>query len=144
MRTEIERICRSHSLYFKSSISCKLLAYTCRDIIATSLRSERPLQVNLMIAGWSPSVDGPELFWLDRMGSVKPVVYSSHGKYSSFVLSGLDRHNQRRDLTDTPLHAGVSVVQDCLMELRRRTNTNLGPCSLVAIDRTGICVSQRV
>ncbi len=84
---------RDHYLKFGKDVSVSTLAYFLRNKISDALRSKHPLEVNTIVAGWDSIKNKPQLFWLDNIGSIQTVDYCTHGRYTPFILSVLDRKN---------------------------------------------------
>lgn len=50
-----------------------------RGELASSLRSRKPYNVNLLLGGVDPITGVPCLYWLDYLASLAPVPYAAHG-----------------------------------------------------------------
>jgi 20S proteasome alpha/beta subunit len=62
-----------------------------RRSLAESLRSRKPYQVNLLLAGYDVAAHEPHLYWVDYLGTLASVPFAAHGYGSYFALSLLDR-----------------------------------------------------
>lgn len=117
------------------------MAYRCRQWIADSLRSGNPLKVDLILAGWDSLAETPmpRLYWLDRVGSIKSTNYCTHGRYSPFLLSSLDRHHRIRNFSEIPLDDGIEIAKECWNELLNRAIINVKKFNVLTVNCEGIC-----
>ena len=60
------------------------LANFVRQELASSLRSRKPYNVNLLLGGVDPITGKPSLYWLDYLASLAPLPYAAHG-YAQYV-----------------------------------------------------------
>jgi 20S proteasome subunit beta 4 len=60
-------------------LSPSALANFVRGELASSLRSKKPYNVNLLLGGFDPIADKPSLYWLDYLASLAPLPYAAHG-----------------------------------------------------------------
>jgi 20S proteasome alpha/beta subunit len=115
----------NHTYRCSSTLSLQRIAYYCRALIADSLRTSSPLNVNCFLAGMDQaavgfrhrsSSKGPALYRLDNIGHIKRLKYSAHGRQTSFLLSLMDRiHAQKIAKADTALnpdHESLDEVED--------------------------------
>lgn len=70
----------------ETDLSPKALAHFVRGELATSLRSRKPYNVNLLLGGVDPITHKPSLYWLDYLASLASVPYAAHG-YAQYVLT---------------------------------------------------------
>lgn len=70
----------------ESDLSPSGLAHFVRGELATSLRSRKPYNVNLLMGGVDPITGKPSLYWLDYLASLAEVPYAAHG-YAQYVGS---------------------------------------------------------
>lgn len=68
----------------ETDLSPKALAHFVRGELATSLRSRKPYNVNLLLGGVDPITHKPSLYWLDYLASLASVPYAAHG-YAQYV-----------------------------------------------------------
>ncbi|EPZ31979.1 N-terminal nucleophile aminohydrolase [Rozella allomycis CSF55] len=115
------------------NMSTKETAHFTRSSIAKSLRSRNPYQVNMIIAGYHPR-DGPELYWIDYMGTMQKLPFAGHGYSAYFNLSLLDRHYK----ANMSLEEASSVLGMCFQELKTRFMVNLPEFTVKVIDKDGI------
>ena len=69
----------------ETDLSPSALAHFVRGELATSLRSRKPYNVNLLLGGVDPITHKPSLYWLDYLASLAEVPYAAHG-YAQYVL----------------------------------------------------------
>lgn len=68
----------------EADLSPSALAHFVRGELASSLRSRKPYNVNLLLGGVDPITTKPSLYWLDYLASLAPVPYAAHG-YAQYV-----------------------------------------------------------
>ncbi len=107
-------------------------------MISDSLRSSRPLETDILIASWDTLKNEPNLYWLDRVGSIKRVLYSTHGKYTPFLLSIIDRKHSQKSLTESSKEEGLSVLRNCWDELTKRAALKVDKCEVLCVNESGI------
>ena len=74
-----------YSMRNETDLSPSALAHFVRGELASSLRSRKPYNVNLLLGGVDPITHQPSLYWLDYLASLAPVPYGAHG-YAQYVL----------------------------------------------------------
>ncbi|XP_064625001.1 proteasome subunit beta type-2-like [Lineus longissimus] len=104
-----------------------------RKNLADYLRSQTPYQVNLLMAGHDAD-DGPQLFFMDYLGSLVKAPFALHGYGSFFSLSIMDRYYKE----DCSKEEAVKLLQQCLNEIRKRFIINLPRFTVRIIDKDGI------
>lgn len=82
----IQRNAQLYSMRNESDLSPSALAHFVRGELATSLRSRKPYNVNLLMGGVDPITGKPALYWLDYLASLAEVPYAAHG-YAQYVVS---------------------------------------------------------
>ncbi|KAH6987601.1 nucleophile aminohydrolase [Ilyonectria sp. MPI-CAGE-AT-0026] len=75
----IQRNAQLYSMRNESDLSPSALANFVRGELATSLRSRKPYNVNLLMGGVDPITGKPSLYWLDYLASLADVPYAAHG-----------------------------------------------------------------
>jgi 20S proteasome subunit beta 4 len=60
-------------------LSPSAVAHFVRGELASSLRSRKPYNVNLLLGGVDPITLKPSLYWLDYLASLAPLPYAAHG-----------------------------------------------------------------
>lgn len=105
-----------------------------RGQLATSLRSRKPYNVNLLLGGVDPITHQPSLNWLDYLASLAPVPYAAHGYAQYYCLAILDKHHQ----PDMDLERGLEVLRLCTDELKRRMPIDFKGMLVKVITKDGI------
>lgn len=82
----IQRNAQLYSMRNESDLSPSGLAHFVRGELATSLRSRKPYNVNLLMGGVDPITGKPSLYWLDYLASLADVPYAAHG-YAQYVIA---------------------------------------------------------
>lgn len=73
-----------YSMRNNTDLSPAALANFVRGELASSLRSRKPYNVNLLLGGVDPITHKPSLYWLDYLASLAPLPYAAHG-YAQYV-----------------------------------------------------------
>ncbi|KAM0752945.1 20S proteasome subunit beta 4 [Meredithblackwellia eburnea MCA 4105] len=102
--------------------------------LAKSLRSRKPYSVNLLLGGFDPTSNTPELFWIDYLGTKGTVPYAAHGYGAYFALSTMDRWHS----PDMDLQQGLELMRKCIDELEKRFIVNLGEFTIRVADKDGV------
>lgn len=68
-----------YSMRNETDLSPSALANFVRGELATSLRSRKPYNVNLLLGGVDPITLKPSLYWLDYLASLASLPYAAHG-----------------------------------------------------------------
>ena len=118
-------------------MSMNATAYFIRSTLATSLRSRRPYQTNVLLGGVDDET-GPELYYMDYMGALQKVNFAAHGYSSYFALSIMDRY-WKPDMT---LEEGKALLRKCVEQLRTRFLVSLPSFMLKIITADGITVEE--
>ena len=87
-----------------------------RHELATSIRSRRPYQVNVLIGGFNTRTNAPELYQIDYLGTKVELPYAAHGYTGFYTFSLLDRH-YRPDMSEKE---GLQLLRQCVDELQKR------------------------
>jgi len=121
-----------------------------RRSLADSLRSRNPYSVNLLVAGYDPSVHEPSLYWIDYLGTLTQVPFAAHGYGAYFVLSLLDKlvfsarahvftHSVvRYHNPDASLEEGLAVLKRCVQELAKRLIVSPDKYKVKVVDKDGV------
>lgn len=106
-----------------------------RNQLAEAIR-KGPYQVNALLGGYDNIGDfqGPQLYYMDYMGSSQPVDFGAQGYASNFTYSILDRH-WHKDITQSEAE---DVLRKCIQELRERFLINLPEFLVKRISKDGI------
>lgn len=105
-----------------------------RSSLAKSLRSRNPYNVNLLLGGFDPITDKPELYWIDYLASSAPVPYAAHGYAQYYCLSLLDKHHH----PDIDYEQGMKIMRMCTEELKRRMPIDFKGVYLKVITKDGV------
>jgi 20S proteasome subunit beta 4 len=159
----VQRNAQLYSMRNETELSPSGLAHFVRSELASSLRSRKPYNVNLLMGGVDPVTGKPSLYWLDYLASLAEVPYAAHGYaqyvclYSSpllaitfdarnmlwltfilpcryYCLSILDKHHH----PDITLAQGMKLLQMCTDELKRRLPIDFKGVVVKAIKADGI------
>nr|CEG03026.1 unnamed protein product [Fusarium pseudograminearum CS3487] len=123
-----------YSMRNESDLSPSALAHFVRGELATSLRSRKPYNVNLLMGGVDPITGKPSLYWLDYLASLAEVPYAAHGYAQYYCLSILDKHHH----PDITLHQGIKILTMCIDELKRRLPIDFKGMVVKAVKADGI------
>ena len=131
LRSQLEQVCNEHALNFNGRpLPCAAVSNYCRHIIAKHLRN-KPLSVEVLIAGWDDQAKTPELYWLDEVGAMQRVPFAAHGRELPFIYSLLDRAESisgslgseiSRKLEDMDASEGVQIIRSCWTNINKRTS----------------------
>lgn len=113
-----------------NTLSTKNVANFVRQELAKSLRSRKPYQVNLIIAGGEGS-----LYMIDYLGTMVEQPYVVQGYAAFYALSLLDRH-YRVDLTE---EEGIELTKKCIKEINLRMPVAIGDVDIVVLPRDDEC-----
>ena len=105
-----------------------------RSSLAKSLRSRNPYNVNLLLGGFDPITDKPELYWIDYLASSAPVPYAAHGYAQYYCLSLLDKHHH----PDIDFEQGMKILRMCTDELKRRLPIDFKGVLVKVVTKDGI------
>ena len=87
-----------YSMRNECDLSPSGLAHFVRGELASSLRSRKPYNVNLLLGGVDPITHKPSLYWLDYLAALAPLPYAAHG-YAQYVASRLRPCENKQLLT---------------------------------------------
>lgn len=123
-----------YSMRNETDLSPSALAHFVRGELASSLRSRKPYNVNLLLGGVDPITQKPSLYWLDYLASLAEVPYAAHGYAQYYCLSILDKHHH----PDITLHQGIKILNKCTDELKRRMPIDFKGMTVKAVTKDGI------
>lgn len=115
-----------------SELSTKAVASFSRQALANSLRSRKPYQVNILVAGFDDN--RPQLHWIDYLGTNVELPYAAHGYAMYYVLSTLDRW-WKKTMT---LAEGLELARKCINELTTRLPIDFKGCDVHVVDKSGV------
>lgn len=117
-----------------TELSPKATASFVRNELASSLRSRKPFQVNVLLGGFDTKTDQPALSWIDYLGTHVELPYAAHG-YAAFYCSSLfDRHYKK----DMDLTAGLELLSMCVKELEMRMPIDFKGVYVKVVDKDGV------
>jgi 20S proteasome subunit beta 4 len=115
-------------------LSPSAVAHFVRGELASSLRSRKPYNVNLLLGGVDPITDKSSLYWLDYLASLAPLPYAAHGYAQYYCLSILDKHHH----PDINYEQGLKILRLCTDELKRRLPIDFKGMLVKVITKDGI------
>ena len=104
-----------------------------RHELATSLRSRKPYQVQVLIGGVSGKGDG-FLSMIDYIGTRVDLPYAAHGYAAFYTMSLLD-HHYKDDIT---LDDGLRLLKLCEAELNKRMPMDFKGLNVKIVDKDGV------
>ena len=113
------------------SYSVEEIANFTRTKLAESMRKQ-PYQVNSLIAGCDKK--GPQLFWLDYLGTLAQVDYGAHGHAGYFVSSVLSNDFK----PDLNREEALNIIKKAILELKTRFLISQDNFKIQFIDKNGI------
>lgn len=123
-----------YSMRNSTDLSPSAVAHFVRETLASSLRTNKPYNVNLLLGGIDQITNKPSLYWLDYLASLACVPYAAHGYAQYYCLSILDKHHH----PDIDLEAGLRILRMCTDELRRRLPVDFKGVLVKVITKSGI------
>lgn len=123
-----------YSMRNNVDLSPSAVAHFVRGELASSLRSRKPYNVNLLLGGVDPITDKPSLYWLDYLASLAPLPYAAHGYAQYYCLSILDKHHH----PDIDYEQGIKILRMCTDELKRRLPIDFKGMLVKVITKDGI------
>lgn len=129
----IQKNIKLYSMRHGFELSTQAIASFTRREMATSLRSRKPYQVNVLIGG-TDEKGNPELYWIDHLSNMTKLDFAAHGYASYFCMSTMDRY-WRPDLN---VEEGIALIKKCVQELRTRMIVNLPEFTVKVADKDGI------
>jgi 20S proteasome subunit beta 4 len=115
-------------------LSPKATASFVRNQLASSLRSRKPYQVQVLIGGFDPKTNKSSLNWIDYLGTQVDLPYGAHGYAAFYTTSLLDKHYRK----DMKLDDGLKLLEMCLKELQTRMPIDFKGVYVHVVDKDGI------
>lgn len=115
-------------------LSPKATASFVRNQLATSIRSRKPYQVNVLIGGYDCKTDTPTLNYIDYLGTQAVLPYAAHGYAAFYCMSLLDKHYR----PEMNLSEGLELLQLCIKELQTRMPIDFKGCHIKAVGKDGV------
>ncbi|KAK9480075.1 nucleophile aminohydrolase [Lipomyces japonicus] len=123
-----------HEIRNEEELSPSAITSFIRRELATSLRSRKPYQVNLLVAGYDVATSTPKLYFVDYLAAHADVPYAAHGYAAYYTLSLLDRWHR----PDLSLQEGLKVAQLCVDELKKRLPIDFKGVLVKVVDKDGV------
>lgn len=117
-----------------TELSPKATASFVRNQLATSIRSRKPYQVNVLLAGYDTNSGKPSLNWIDYLGTQVELPYAAHGYASFYCTSLLDKHYKK----GMNFEEGLDLLKKCIKELEIRMPIDFKGCYIKVVDKEGI------
>ena len=111
------------------------IAHFARTKLSEALRKQ-PYQVNCLIGGYDK--EGPQLYWIDYMGTITEVPYGAHGHAAYFVSSILSNYWT----PDTDKQKALEIIRTAIKELRTRFIIAQDHFLVKLIDANGVSVVE--
>lgn len=115
-------------------LSPKATASFVRNQLATSIRSRKPYQVNVLLAGYDVKTNTPSLSWIDYLGTKADLPYGAHGYAAFYCTSLLDKHYR----PDMNVDEGLKLLKLSLAELEKRMPVDFKGVYVKVVDQDGI------
>lgn len=115
-------------------LSPKATASYVRNQLATSIRSRKPYQVNVLLGGYDVKTNTPSLNWIDYLGTQTELPYGAHGYAAFYCTSLLDKHYR----PDMNLEEGLDLLRRSLKELETRMPIDFKGVYVKVVDQNGI------
>lgn len=106
-----------------------------RHELATSIRSRKPYQVQILVAGVKDDGEG-FLSMIDYLGTRCDLPYAAHGYAAFYTMSLLDHHYK----DDIDLDTGLRLLKLCEEELNKRMPIDFKGLNVKIVDKEGIRV----
>ncbi|KAK8803597.1 hypothetical protein WA158_001291 [Blastocystis sp. Blastoise] len=124
-----------HKVRTNKEIDMEATASSFRNSVAYFIRNH-PYEVNLILGGLDDSI--PSLYYLDYLGTLQRVNYSSHGYVAYFLMSIFDRF-WHEDMT---LEEGYDLLNKITTEIKSRFLVNLPHYTVKILTKEGIQVQH--
>ncbi|CAH6721783.1 proteasome subunit beta type-4 [[Candida] jaroonii] len=115
-------------------LSPKATASFVRNQLATSLRTRKPYQVNVLIGGFDTKTGKPTLNYIDYIGTQAILPYAAHGYAAFYCMSLLDKHYR----PEMELNDGLKLLEMSIKELQTRMPMDFKGVIVKVIDKEGI------
>ena len=118
-----------YSMRNEADLSPSALAHFVRGELASSLRSRKPYNVNLLLGGVDPITHKPSLYWLDYLASLASLPYAAHG-YAQYAAPPENSKDAVLGDADTSIDTTASRSSTS-------TTTQTSPC--IRVSRFSTC-----
>lgn len=121
-----------HSMRENEEMGSKAIASFIRHELATSIRSRKPYQVQVLLGG----IEKNEAFlsMIDYLGTRVDLPYAAHGYAAFYTMSLLDHHYKN----DINLDEGLKLLKLCEEELNKRMPMDFKGLDVKIVDKEGI------
>ncbi|KAG7774868.1 hypothetical protein KL930_003908 [Ogataea haglerorum] len=116
-----------------TELNSKAIASFVREQLATSIRSRKPYQVQILLGGLHNGSE-PFLSLIDYLGTRVDLPYCAHGYAAFYTMSLLDHHYR----SDMALDEGLKLLKLCHEELVKRMPIEFKGLYVKVIDKDGI------
>ncbi|ODQ65766.1 proteasome component C11 [Nadsonia fulvescens var. elongata DSM 6958] len=130
----IQANARLYSMRNGVDLSPTAISNFTRNELANALRSRKPFQVNVLIAGFDKKTNKSSLNWIDYLAANVSLPYAAHGYASYYTLSLLDRHHKK----DMNLEEGLELLKACIAELQKRIPFDFKGVYVKIVDKDGV------
>ncbi|KAJ2226812.1 Proteasome subunit beta type-4 [Coemansia sp. RSA 485] len=124
---------RLYSVRNSQDLSPSETASFIRNELAGSLRSRKPYNVNMLVAGVDQNTGVASLYRIDYLAAMAKVPFAAHGYCAYFVYSVMDREYNE----DITLEQGFDIVRKCLAALKVRFIVDFPNFSIKVISASG-------
>ncbi|KAJ1963882.1 Proteasome subunit beta type-4 [Dipsacomyces acuminosporus] len=104
-----------------------------RGELSQALRSRKPYQVNMLVAGYDKNTKEASLYWIDYLAAMAKVPYAAHGYCSYFLYSVMDREYT----PDITIEKALDIVKKCMEVLKSRFLVDFPEFTIKVIDQSG-------
>ncbi|KAI7832879.1 proteasome component C11 [Kickxella alabastrina] len=104
-----------------------------RNELATALRSRKPYQVNLLVAGVDRNSGEASLYWIDYLAAMAKVPYAAHGYCAYFLYAVMDREYTQ----NITLEQAFVIIKKCFAVLKERFIVDFPDFTIKVIDQSG-------
>lgn len=115
-------------------LSPKATASFVRNQLATSIRSRKPYQCNVLIGGYDINTNEPSLNYIDYLGTHAVLPYAAHGYAAFYCMASLDKHYR----PDMSLDEGLKLLDICVEECARRLPIDFKGVHVKVVDKDGV------
>jgi len=129
---------RLYGMRNECELNPEAVASFTRRELADSLRSRKPYQVNLLLAGFDVVTNKAHLHWIDYLGASVAVPYAAHGYAAYYCMSIFDRYH-RPDIT---LEEANDILQKCFRELEKRLPVDVKGFNIHVVNKNGVILSS--
>ncbi|ODV84830.1 hypothetical protein CANARDRAFT_8401 [[Candida] arabinofermentans NRRL YB-2248] len=121
------------SMRENTEMDSKSIASYIRQQLASSLRSRKPYQVQIMLGGLNKGIE-PFLTIIDYLGTRTDLPYCAHGYAAFYTMSLLDHHYKE----NMSLEDGLRILKLCHEELDKRMPVDFKGLNVKVIDKDGV------